>query len=177
MSLIWVDFVRKNKYKPWNWFLLSSSKYITWEIVQKNKDLPWDWSGLSKVIPFNIIEKNPGCKWNDYYLSMNPSINWQIIESNPQINWNIDGLSQNISIPYQDKMDYNWSWYHIKNRNIHKNIEMEYCKENWIAYNKKYVPIVYGKILCKKLNIPDDILNLIIDYLIESIVKDGIYLP
>ena len=44
----WLQFIKENPDKKWDWELLSCNPNITWEIVKANPDKPWDWGYLSR---------------------------------------------------------------------------------------------------------------------------------
>ena len=92
-----IEFIKNNPDRPWDWWEISSNPNITWGIIEANPDEPWDWMVISRNrnITLEIIEANPDEPWDWWEISSNPNITWEIIEANPDRLWDWWGISSN----------------------------------------------------------------------------------
>lgn len=111
-----------------NWYTISKSKHITWDIVYKNIDLPWNWDALSsnQNITLDIVRNNIDRKWNFSILSSLdivkrcPEFSKFIIEKLIENGFNIESYFDAYNIPWDyviKNKKLNWDWTRLSKRN------------------------------------------------------------
>jgi len=137
----WLEYFKEKFLLP-NWkrldfWRLSFSSNITWEIVQAHPNEPWFWYGLSRNpnVTWEIVQRNPNKRWDWYGLSQNLNITWEIVQGNPDKPWDWHGLSQNPNITWeivQENPDKPWDWASMRhNPNVTREIIQRNPDKPW----------------------------------------------
>jgi hypothetical protein len=77
---------------------------LTLKHIFSNLDLKWDWKIISsrEFITWDIVSKYPQIPWNYKTLSSNPNINLSIVKNNPDMPWDYINVLNNPSVTYDD---------------------------------------------------------------------------
>lgn len=75
--------------KPWNYDVISSSRYVNWDIIKSTPELPWNYYKISNCdnIDWDFVKANPYKNWNWRKLSMDETLKWNFVCDNPHLPW------------------------------------------------------------------------------------------
>ena len=93
-----MEYIIKNKDKPWDWYILKYRDDITIDIIKNNPEISYCWSSLSIILKWDIIKNNPQFPWNYSCISRNTNITIDNVLDNIDKPWDWEALSENINM-------------------------------------------------------------------------------
>lgn len=111
-----IDKVKKYRYKPLLWDIISSHKNITIKDIEDNSNLPWDWEYICRNpnIDIEFIKRNLRKRLDWKAISSNPGITMNDIKNNRHLSWKIE--------------------YVYKNPNLDKETVLHFKKYHYLGY-------------------------------------------
>jgi hypothetical protein len=113
---------------PWDWYVVSSNRFVTKDFVRRHiakswcwddlfenvgiellddyfkagydpKQLNWDMLSMNLKLTWDIVERYIDQPWEWLLVSEHPNITWGVVQSHPEAPWNRRGLSLNTTNP------------------------------------------------------------------------------